>query len=352
MNLTENIKQKAKELGFSKIGTTDTSPLSRESENRYYEWLGEGYNAEMDYLERDVEKRLNPLRIFEGAKSIISLAINYSPGWIEQSKDKNLAFISRYALGYDYHKVVFAKLKLLFDFIVKETKGKAKGKIYCDTGPLLEKAIAERAGLGWIGKNGLLITKEFGSWVFLGEIILDVELRKDTQAKNLCSDCNLCIKSCPSGAIIAPGIIDASRCFSYLTIENRKKIPFKLRNVLGSRVFGCDACQEVCPFNNNVPETEEPLFEPQKELLSMPLEKFFILANKQFKEYFKNSTIKRVKRNGLLRNITVAMGNSGNKEFLLLLKKASKESDSIIRKHAEWAICKIGGNRFANLVGR
>lgn len=340
MDLTNRIKEKALDLGFSKVGITDTESFPQKIRNQYRDWLKKGYNAGMDYLERNIEKRLNPSMIFEGTKSIVSLAVNYYPGWIESSKNKNLSFISRYALGYDYHKVVMDKLKILLDFIVKEVGGKAKGKVYCDTGPLLEKAIAERAGLGWIGKNTTFITKEFGSWVFLGEIILDVELEKDNPSKNLCSDCNLCIDACPTGAIIAPGIVDTSRCISYLTVENKGEIPIELRESLGTRVFGCDTCQEVCPFNSNVIKTKEPLLKPQKVLLSIPLENLFMFASENFEEQFKDSAIERAKRVGLLRNIIVAMGNSGNKKYLPLLKKAFNEKEPMIKEHAIWAIGK------------
>lgn len=343
MDLTDKIKEKAKEIGFSKVGITDTESFPGEIQKRYSEWLREGYNAKMGYLERKIEDRLKPSRIFKGAKSIVSVAINYNPGMIEPSKDRKISRISRYALGHDYHKVISDKLELLLDFIVKETGVEVKGEIYCDAGPLLEKVIAERAGLGYIGKNALLITKEFGSWVFLGEIILNKELRKDKPGENLCQDCNLCIDACPTGAIIAPGMIDTSQCISYLTVENRGEIPVEIRNSLGNRVFGCDCCQEVCPFNKNVSETGEVLFKPQEDLISMPLERLFIITYEEFNERFRNSSIKRVKQNGLLRNIIVAMGNSKSKKFLPLLEKVKKEPDPMLQEHAQWAIEKIVG---------
>ena len=341
MDLIDKIKTKAKEIGFSKVGITDTAPFSAEIQEYFTEWLRKGYNARMGYLEKNIEERLKPSRTFEGAKSIVSVAISYNPGWIEHATDGNLSVISKYALGYDYHKVVLDKLKLLLDFVVNETSGEVKGEIYCDAGPVMEKAIAERAGLGWIGKNTILITKEFGSWVFLGEIILDVELKKDSSGKRLCFDCNLCIESCPTKAIITPGIINASRCLSYFTTESRGEIPLELRDTLGNRVFGCDSCQEVCPFNKDVPETAEPLFKPQKNLMSMPLEKLIILASEEFSKRFRNSAIKRVKRNGLLQNSIVAMGNSGNAKFIRLLKRMSEELNPMLQEHSMWAIEKI-----------
>ena len=345
MDLSEKIKTKAKEIGFSKVGITGTEPISAEFQRRYAEWLSKGYNARMLYLERGIEERLEPSRTLEGAKSIISLAVSYYPGWIERVEDKNTSRISRYALGYDYHKVISDKLRLLLNFIINEIKGEVKGVIYCDAGPVMEKVIAERAGLGWVGKNTLLITREFGSWVFLGEIILDVEIKEDNPGENLCSDCNLCIESCPTGAIIAPGIINASRCLSYFTTENRGEIPVELRDALGNRVFGCDSCQEICPFNKNVPETDEPLFKPKEELVSISLERLFRLVCEDFNKSFRNSAIKRVKRGGLLQSIIVAMGNSENRKFLPLLKRAKEEPDPILQEHAEWAIGKIVGSK-------
>ena len=341
MFLTEEIKRKALEIGFSKVGITDTQPFSFEIQKRYNEWLNKGFHSGMSYLSRDIIKRLNPSMIFKGAKSIISVAMNYYPGWIAGSTDSDMGFISRYALGYDYHRIITKKLQQLFDYIKRETNGKANGKIFCDTGPLLEKMIAERAGLGWIGKNGALVTKEFGSWVFLGEIVLDIELKYDLPAKNLCSDCNLCIKACPTGAIFEPGVIDTSKCISYLTIENRGEIPIELRERIGNKVFGCDTCQEVCPFNNNAIKTEEFFLRPQKDLLSPPLEKLFTLAYESFEEQFRDSAIKRAKRMGFLRNIVVAMGNSGDRKFLPLLEKALKEEEPMIKLHIEWAIEKL-----------
>lgn len=341
MDLLEKIKKTALELGFSKIGISDTKPFAMETKNHYTNWLDKGYNAGMAYLNKNIDIRFNPANLLEGAKSIVSLAINYNPGFIGKKCKRDIAFISKYALGNDYHKVVSHKLELLLAYIRQATDGKVSGKIYCDAGPVLEKAIAERAGIGWIGKNSALITKEFGSWVFLGEIVLDIDLKKDLPAENLCSDCNLCVEACPTGAIIAPRVADTSKCLSYLTIENRGEIPMELRKALGNKVFGCDTCQEVCPFNRNVTKTTESRFLPWENLVGISLEKLFIMAYENFEGYFSNSAIKRAKRSGLLRNIVVAMGNSQNKQYLPLLKKLLSEDNTIIKNHAEWAIERI-----------
>jgi epoxyqueuosine reductase len=343
MDLSKIIKEKALAIGFDKVGITDTSPVSDGIRNFYHRWLNNGYNAGMEYLSRNTEKRLEPSKVFKGAKSIVSVAMNYNPGLIEEAGKKDTAFISRYALGKDYHRVIMGKLNVILDFIREVAGGGVRGRAYCDTAPIMERVIAQRAGIGWIGKNSALITEEFGSWVFLGEILLDIELTTDKPSKNLCSDCSLCLEACPSGAIVAPDVVDASRCFSYLTIENRWAIPLELRGLLENRVFGCDTCQEVCPFNNDVKKTKEPLFEPRKDLLSVSLEDFFFMAQKGFKKRFQNSAIKRAKREGLLRNIVVAMGNSGNRKNLPLLRKVLKEDKPIISEHARWARKKIEG---------
>ncbi len=343
MDLTEKIKTKAKEIGFNKVGITDVTPLPEKIQSLYSNWLKKDYNAGMEYLEKSIDIRLNPAKLFQNAKSIVSLAINYNPGFIGKISSRDIAFISRYALGKDYHKIISHKLELLLAYIKQATRNKASGKTYCDTGPILEKLIAERAGLGWIGKNSALITKDFGSWVFLGEIVLDIELKKDLPAKNLCSDCNLCIEACPTVAIVAPGVIDTSRCLSYLTVENRGGIPIDLREALENKVFGCDTCQEVCPFNSNVAKTTESCFLPWKHLLGISLKKLFIMAYENFEGYFSNSAIKRTKRSGLFRNIIVAMGNSQDKQYLPLLKKLLTEEDSIVKNHVEWAIKKLKG---------
>ncbi len=341
MDLTERIKERAHEIGFDKIGITDASPMSECIERYYHEWLEKGYHADMVNLERSRKKRLAPGTVLKGVKSIISAAIGYNPGEIHFPADRSNARISRYALGRDYHDIVSEKLGKLLDFIRGETKGMVHGKPYCDTGPVMEKVLAERAGLGWIGKHGVLVTREFGSWVFLGEIFLDINLEIDTPAENLCSTCTFCVHSCPTKAIIEPGVLDASRCISYQTIENRAVIPPGLRNALGNWVFGCDCCQEACPYNSNVAIASEKVFLPQPEMVSARLDMLFAVTAEKFGETFRDSSIARAQQSGFLRNIIVAMGNSGNTTFIPLLDKAQKKADAVLREHAAWAIAKI-----------
>jgi epoxyqueuosine reductase len=341
MSLTGKIKEKAREIGFDKVGITDTAPFSGRFKERYYNWLKRGYNAGLEYLRGSAQIRLNPESLFEGCFSIISVAINYFPGRIETPTGDEIARISRYALGSDYHVVIHEKLRRLLDFIKREVGGVVGGAVFCDDAPIFEKKIAERAGIGWIGKNCLLITKEYGSWVFLGEVVLDRELAMDKKAENLCGDCNLCVESCPTGAIVEPGTIDVSRCISYHTIESKEATPEEDRLPHGDRIFGCDACQEVCPFNSGVSRTGEDLFFPREEYISLTLENAWRVTLKEFKRFFRNSQIGRVGKEKLLNNIIIAMGNSGNRRYLPLIESVSREFGPIIEEQAEWAIEKI-----------
>lgn len=343
MNLTESIKAKAREIGFSKVGITDTSPLSGEIEHHYKKWIEKGYHGDLEYLARNWKDRLAPGTPLDGARSVISVAINYNPGDVPVRGVKKDARISRYALGTDYHKVVSGKLEELLAFIGEESPHPVQGKVFCDKAPFLEKAIAERAGLGWIGKHGILVTQEFGSWIFLGEIVLDMSLENDRPAENLCASCTLCMQSCPTGAIVSPGVIDAVRCISYQTVENRKDIPEQLRSEIRNWIFGCDRCQEACPYNGAVPVTKEQQFLPRPELVSTPLDMLFSVADEAFSGSFGDSAIARVKKEGFLRNIVVAMGNSGQRDFIPLLRRACRSNDPFVVTHAGWAIEKIAG---------
>jgi epoxyqueuosine reductase len=341
MDLTERIKEKARDIGFSKVGITDASPLSENIVHHFHEWIEKRYYGDLEYLKRSRDKRVAPEEVLKGARSVISAAINYNPGNVVLPEDDRSARISRYALGMDYHDVVSKKLRKLLDFIEKEVGNTVRGDIFCDTGPLMEKVIAERAGVGWIGKNGVLVTQEFGSWVFLGEILVDIPLSYDTPARNLCSSCTLCMESCPTSAIVSPGTVDVSRCISYQTVENRNTIPEELRSAIGNRIFGCDCCQEVCPYNSGVDTTTEQQFFPKSELVSAPLEMLFAVTEKRFKDAFGDSAIERAKSDGFLRNIIVAMGNSGQPGFIPLLENAMESGNILLREHAEWAIERI-----------
>jgi epoxyqueuosine reductase len=345
MQLTERIKAKARDIGFGKVAITNAAQFSDDTRKYYRNWLKQGFHGDLEYLELNMEKRMAPEKVLKGARSIISVALNYNPGDPGHPAGRMSGRIARYALGADYHRVVPEKLSELLGFVKEETNGDVRGSMYCDTGPLMEKAIAERAGLGWIGKHGVLVTQEFGSWIFLGEILIDLPLCYDEPATNLCSSCTLCMESCPTGAIVSPGVVDISRCISYLTVENRQEIPEALRSALGNWIFGCDICQEVCPYNGNVPVTQEISFLPRPELVSAPLDMLFAVSVERFDESFADSSIARARQEGFLRNIVVAMGNSGQRSFIPLLRTTRSNPNAVLKEHAKWAMAKIAGSK-------
>lgn len=299
MNLsTEKIKQKAYEIGFDKIGIVRAETLDTEGEN-FKKWLANGFHGEMKWLEREPEKRINPKLIFENAKSIIVVAMNY---FTPHKHDENAAKgkVSRYAWGDDYHDVLKEKLRELLDFI-KTLDAQAEGKICVDTAPVMEKAWAVRAGLGWLGKHSNLITKEFGSWIFIGEILLNLELEYETETvSDHCGTCTACLDACPTQAIVAPFVVDSRKCLSYTTIELRSpKLP---EENLHGWLYGCDICQDVCPWNRFEKPTQETRFEPREGNVSADLQEILSLTHEEYAEKFRRSAMKRTKLNGLQRN--------------------------------------------------
>lgn len=299
MDIKSKIKEKAIEIGFDLIGFTDLSPSIYKSE--YEEWIQRGMHSDMDFLVKTKEVRLYPLSRFTWAKSIIIVGINYYPGEIPLPKDGQL-LISRYAMGKDYHYIINNKLYELANFIIKTTKSK-RNKYYTDTGPILEKELAQRAGLGWIGKNTLLITEAFGSWVFLGEILLDIEIEPDLPEKNKCEDCNLCIESCPSQALISSYTLNTSICTAYHTVENKGNLPDWFPSNGNRYIFGCDICQEVCPFNKNIKLTKLMDFLPKEKLINPQIEWLSGLKKDEFSLAFKNTPVQWLGYNLFMRNI-------------------------------------------------
>jgi epoxyqueuosine reductase len=293
------IKLKARELGFSRVGITKADSLEYEG-RLLREWLANGYHASMKWMERDAEKRVNPAGLLPNAKSIICVAANYCKKTSE-SDDPAIGKISRYARGDDYHKVLSGRLQNLLNYIIAEFPG-ANGKLYVDTGPVMEKALAVRAGIGWLGKHTNIITRDFGSWIFLGEIILDIELDYDRPVQDLCGSCTKCIDACPTHAIIKPYVIDSNLCISYLTIEHRGELPPALMPKFNNWVFGCDICQEVCPWNRFQKETTEPAFQPREYNLMPRLVDLAGMEQEEFDSRFRHSAVKRTKNTGLKRN--------------------------------------------------
>jgi epoxyqueuosine reductase len=299
--LTADIKRRALELGFHKVGVVRAEPLEDERA-RLEQWLRRGHQAGMSWMARDVERRTDPRRLLHGARSVVVVALNYFTPH-EHTSAHGTGKISRYAWGDDYHDVLGEKLKALLDF-VRELAPEAQGKLCVDAQPAMDKAWAARAGLGWIGKHTNLITRDYGSWVFLGELILDVELEyDDAREEDHCGTCTLCLDACPTGAIVEPYVVDSARCISHATIELRApELPREVAENLDGWLYGCDICQDVCPWNRFEQATEESRFEPRPDSVSPVLEDILNLTHDAYVERFRRSPVKRAKLTGLQRN--------------------------------------------------
>jgi epoxyqueuosine reductase len=294
------VKQEAFRLGFDLCGIAPSRPLY-ERENVLREWCARGMNGEMSYLGRNIEKRINPDLLVPGAKSVIVTGLNYYTD--NKQKEQDVPVISRYAFGIDYHDVIKRKLEAMLEFLRKLAPG-SEGCSFVDSEQLLEKAWAVEAGLGWQGRHSIVINNKIGSFIFIGIIILNTELDYDKPyKKNMCGNCRLCIDLCPTGAINEDGTIDARKCIANLTIENRGPIPEKLIPKIGKRVYGCDRCQEVCPWNKKAKQNKTPEFELPEELILMKKEEWLNLSMEQFERLFKNSPVRRRKYEPFMRNV-------------------------------------------------
>jgi epoxyqueuosine reductase len=326
------IKARALELGLDACGVTSADPARHAA--FYKHWTDEGKAGEMQWLTRDPERRSDPGKVLSGAKSIIVVGLNY---W--QAPPPGRGRIARYALGDDYHDILLEKLKLLVEEI---TATGEQAKVYVDTGPVLEKPLAERAGIGWQGKSTMLINTKMGPWMLLGEIITTLELEPDAPQKDHCGTCTQCITACPTGAITAPYQMDARRCIAYLTIELKGSIPEEMRPLIGDRVYGCDECLEVCPWNRFAQTTREARFLAKNDDQGRDqLHSLLEISQAEFKRRFAKSPILRVKRRGLLRNVCVVLGNIGTAEDFPALEKAVMHEEPLVREHAAWAIRQI-----------
>lgn len=298
-NYSKLIKQKAEELGFSFCGISKAAFLESEAP-KLEQWLKEGKNGKMAYMENHFDKRLNPTLLVDDAKSVISLVYNY---YSAKKQTSPLApKLSKYAYGEDYHYVIKDKLSALLNYIRTEI-GEVSGRAFVDSAPVLERAWAAKSGLGWIGKNGNLISKKNGSFFFLSELIIDLDLEYDTPVTNHCGTCTACIDACPTEAIVAPTVVDGSKCISYFTIELKDALPENMKGKFDNWMFGCDVCQDVCPWNKFSKPHTEPRFEPKSELLDMSKEDWIEITDQVFNSLFKKSAVKRTKYNGLKRNI-------------------------------------------------
>ena len=341
---TEAVKAYARELGFDLVGVTSAESFSKTEEvalERVRDGLMDGLPW---YHEERVRRGCRPQEILPGARSIIAVAMSYMAEDTKQDADALRGRVGRYAWGLDYHKVMENRLRVFVQGLSQQFGHAIQAKIYVDTGPMLDRAVAERAGIGWYGKNTNVLTRSHGSWVFLGQVVTDLELRADEPSQKTCGQCTLCIDQCPTGAIVAPYVIDNTKCISYLTIECRGPIPRNLRPMVGDWVFGCDICQDVCHVIRKAKPTREPAFQTGEHgFTALELLPLLKMTEAEFKEKFRNSAIKRAKHTGLLRNVCVALGNIGDPSALPSLVSALHHDEPLVRGHAAWAIGRIGG---------
>jgi epoxyqueuosine reductase len=333
------IKEKALALGFDLAGV---APLGPFPETVFYpHWLESGYAGEMQYLHRHKEMKLKPESVLPGAKSVIVCAMNYNTPPPLTKFDRLRAWVSRYAWGEDYHDTVRCKLEELASWIEQASLPLRRTKAYVDTGPLLERVYAKYAGVGWFGKNTCIINQGAGSWLFLGCIVTDLEVEYDTPVPDRCGTCTRCIDACPTHAIVAPYVLDSRKCIAYTTIELRGGIPEADREGIGHHLFGCDICQDVCPWNRKAPYSANPAFEPKPGLFWPEIARLLDLNEDDWRRMIRGTSVKRARIKGLLRNLMVVTGNSGVREFLAPLEKFLTHEDEHVRSHAEWAFKKL-----------
>lgn len=342
--LTERIQNRAHELGFELVGITPAE--ESQTIQRYREWLKNGYAGEMGYLARHLPLKKDTRKLLQEAKSVISLAMNYytldPPNELVNAPSRGQ--ISRYAWGDDYHEVIRTRLLKLVEYIRNTAETEIKSRVFVDSGPILEREFAQKAKLGWIGKNTNLINWRSGSWYFLAEVLVNLELEYTSESlRGSCGTCTKCIEACPTDAIVEPNWLDSRLCISYLTIELRDSIPKELRSQMGNLIFGCDICQEVCPWNSKAVPTADPAFQPRDGNLAPDLLSLVNMTQTEFSKKYKGSPIKRAKRKGFLRNVLIAIGNWGSRSALPALKKALRDDEPLIRGHAAWALGQIGG---------
>jgi len=333
----ESIRAHGLALGFDKVGFAPAR-LPEESA-RLADWLAQGFAGEMQWMAREPERRADATRSLPTAATLVCCGLNYYQGPPSPSGSLG-GIISAYARGDDYHIVLRERLERLNDFI-REACG-VSGKIYVDTGPILEKAYAVAAGLGWLGKHSNLLSRQGSSWFFLGEILLPLDLPPDRPESDHCGTCTRCITACPTGAIVGPYVVDSRLCISYLTIELRGPIPHPLRRQIGARIYGCDDCQDVCPWNRFARKSEEARFFPREPLSAMDLAALLRLKREEFTAATRASAIRRARYAGFLRNVAVALGNSGDRRAVAPLTEALDHQEPLVRGHAAWALGELG----------
>ncbi|MBI2820079.1 MAG: tRNA epoxyqueuosine(34) reductase QueG [Acidobacteria bacterium] len=345
-NLKSWLRGAAVRLGFDLCGIAPAG-LDPKNRDQYLWWLAQGFHGEMGYMKRF--ERQDVRALMPSLRSVICVAMNYNSAnpLSTECNDSTRGWIARYAWGDDYHEVMRERLEMLVEELRAAVGEELEAKIYVDTGPLLERAIAWAAGLGWIAKNTCLINEGIGSWFFLGEILTNLELEPDLPSPDRCGTCTKCIDACPTAAITEPYVLDATRCISYYTIEVKGAIPEPLRSQMGRHVFGCDICQDVCPWNREAASTSLPEYQPRQlqpapdapaSVFNPPLEILAELDEEQFNQMFRGSPVLRPKYRGFLRNVVVAMANSQDVKFRPVLERLAGHPDPLISEHARWAL--------------
>jgi epoxyqueuosine reductase len=341
--LAATIKAWGSELGFQAVGITDTDLSTIEP--RYAEWIEKGFAGELDYMRKHGTKRTRPAELVPGTVRIISARMNYLPSAEESGAvlaDPERAFVARYALGRDYHKLMRARLQKLAERVSGEAGGFGY-RVFSDSAPVMEVELARKAGLGWRGKHTLLLSRDAGSYFFLGEIYTDLPLPSDESTSDHCGSCNKCMGACPTGAIVGPYLVDARRCISYLTIELKGSIPVELRPLIGNRVYGCDDCQLVCPWNSFAQTTTEPDFRVRNGLDGAELVALFAWSEAEFRQRMAGSAILRIGHERWLRNLAVALGNAPpSAPVTAALQSRSQDTSPLVREHVTWALAQHG----------
>ena len=339
-SLEQQIKQLGLDIGFQQVGISDTR-LDEEHEH-YHQWIAQHYHGEMGYMERNVDKRLNPDLMLPDTLSVICVRLDYlprediSPHQLLERRDR--AYVSRYALGRDYHKLMRKRLQRFANHI-EALVDKMGYRVFTDSAPVLEKALAAKAGIGWQGKHSNILHREHGSWFFLGEIYTDLQLECDNPVDNHCGSCTSCMEVCPTGAIVAPYVVDARRCISYLTIEHKTAIPVEYRAAIGNRIYGCDDCQLFCPWNRFARPTAEKDFLPRHGLDDISLLECLNWSEDDFNSKTLGSAIRRIGYQSWIRNVVVALGNADHSpDIVNALKKHHAQHSALVQEHIDWAI--------------
>jgi epoxyqueuosine reductase len=340
--LEDRLRQQAHALGFELVGIAPAAPA--DGFDRLRDWLARGFAGTMDYMQRHAEARRDPSSVLPEVRSVVMVAINYLSAGQREDGRQGRGRVARYARGADYHDVLRERLGRLLGWLQGERPG-CRGRGVVDTAPLLERDFARRAGLGWFGKNTMLLNKRLGSYFFLGALLVDLELRPDAPFEaSHCGTCTACLDACPTGAFAGPGLLDARRCISYLTIELKGAVPEELRPGLGDWVFGCDVCQEVCPWNRKAPPGTDLTLGAREDLESLDLVELLGLSPEEFRRRFRGTALTRPRRRGLLRNAALALGNAGDPAALPALRRALDDPEPLVREAAAWAIQRIEGS--------